>query len=72
MKYYKVKPESDQLPKWYKGKRTGFLIANELYTEKESEKIFIRIAFNDCFDIVEISSKKTFWMFGARFGIKLS
>jgi len=72
MKYYKVKPKCDQL-RYATGKRgLGYLIANELYTEKQVQKVFISIAFNDCFDIVEISSKKTFWMFGARFGIKLS
>ena len=74
MKYYKVKKECSQKQIWHKGRRkpSGYLVGNELYTEKETEKMFINIAFKDCFDIVEISSKRTFFLFGARFETTLS
>jgi len=72
MKYYKVKPSCDQLG-YATGKRgLGHLIGKELYTQKEVSKIFISIAFKDAFDIVEISSKRTYFFFGARFETTLS
>jgi len=72
MKYFKVKPENDQLQKFYKRKCTGILIANELYTSKEVEKIFISISFDKCFDIINVNPKKTLFFFGARFESKLN
>lgn len=76
MTYYKVKPEYDncrytRIDK-RSGKRTwgGFLVANELYTLKELK----RMEENGCkglepykFDPVEISKRRIYWFFGARF-----
>ncbi len=60
MRYYKVKPEMDQ-----KRRKDGSIyIENELYTVKEAEKFSINPEY--C-DIVEISQRKTYWCFGARF-----
>lgn len=80
MKYYRVKPEYDN--KWryvYVGhsnlkiKRDGILIANELYTPRERERLAAKA---DIFDEVEISRKRVYWCFGARFsndtGVQLS
>lgn len=60
MKYYKIKREYDNR----KRKDGSVYIANELYTEKEKEKY--NIPLNYC-DIVEISKKKIYFFFGARF-----
>lgn len=75
MKYYKVKKSADQLQKvmiknghYY---IDSFFIADELYTENEYKKMtekYINVTGNEnIFDIVEISKKKTYWFFGARF-----
>ena len=71
MTYYRVKPEYDNRSNYrYVGnsnlkiKRDGILIANELYTPRERERLSVK----DCvFDRVEISRKKVYWFFGARF-----
>ena len=71
MTYYRVKPEYDNWANYrYVGnsnlkiKKDGILIAHELYTPQERE----RLAVKDCvFDKVEISRKKVYWFFGARF-----
>jgi len=66
MKFYKVKNQSDNVPH-----RKGFLVGNELYTEKELNKLSLSSNFiEENFDSVEINKFKTFWMFGARFEIK--
>ena len=59
MKYYKVKPEFDSK---YIGQHV--LVADELYTSKEMEKLHIK---HNCCEVVEISRNKTYWFFGARF-----
>ena len=70
MMYYKVKVEHDNERKFvyvgseYKMKQDGILIANELYTSAERNKI---ANSNRFFDIVEISKRKTYRFFGARF-----
>ena len=72
MKYYKVKADFDQFKIDGNG---NFLIANELYTEKEVDKIrkkyehFYRRVYNfdRIFEVVEISKRKIYWCFGARF-----
>jgi len=67
MIYYKVKPESDQI-QYPKNKAGGFLIANELYTEREAEKhSFFGEFLQRHFDKVKISKNNTYWFFGARF-----
>ena len=76
MTYYRVKPEYDNTRYTRTDKRTGrttwggFLIANELYTLRELE----RMAENGCkrlepykFEPVEISKRRVYWCFGARF-----
>lgn len=72
MKYYKVKADFDQ----FKLDRNGnFLVANELYTKKEVEKIREKYEhanrrvcdFDRMFEVVEISKHKIYWFFGARF-----
>lgn len=71
MLYYRVKPDMDNQKKYvYVGssnlkiKPDGILIANELYTPRERERIANTDKF---FEKVEISRNKTFWFFGARF-----
>jgi hypothetical protein len=67
MVYYRVKPEYDNVP--YNDKH-DFLIANELWTEKELTRnrvLFGRKITFDCFERVEISRRKIYWFFGARF-----
>lgn len=60
MKYYKVKPEADN-----KRRSDGSIyVANELYTEKETEKLNLNKAF---LEVVEVSKKSVYWFFGARF-----
>lgn len=78
MKYYKVRMKYDQIRYWKKRKSHhalffgGFLIGNELYTEKELERLtkvhFERYTpISEIFEPVEISRKRIFWSFGARF-----
>ncbi len=66
MTYFVVKAESDQtrLP----GKSYGILIKNELKTKKELDRLGVSDAFiNRHFDRHDISQKKTYFFFGARF-----
>ena len=72
MKYYRVKPQYDNKTRYiWNNKRQGvadsILIANELYTPKEFEKLANCPA---CFDAVEISKKRTYFSFGARFAME--
>ena len=73
MKYYRVKNEYDNTRKFrYVNrekthiKNDDILIAGELYTQKEREKLY-----NDdkCFEVVEIPKNKIYFFFGARFSI---
>lgn len=73
MIYYKVKPEHDSKTKYiyfekggfsYQIKPDGILVGNELYTPKEREKIANTDKY---FEKVEVSKRKTYWFFGARF-----
>lgn len=75
MKYFKVKPKYDQT-KLYKRKNgkvtyAGFLIGDELYTEKELKKLLSNCIFlnakNRCFEPVEVNKNNIYWFFGARF-----
>ena len=77
MTYYKVKPEHDNVKLLrYSGKYwyyDGILVGNELYTEKELVKRRILTAFGvhpGMFERVEISRKKIYWFFGARFAME--
>lgn len=63
MKYYKIKRE-------YGNKKRSdgsILVQDELYTEKEKEYFHIPKVF--C-EVVEVSKRKIYWVFGARFGIE--
>jgi len=66
MVYYKVKPEYDQRPT-----NKGVLVANELYTFKEWQKLRDsagrKIPLKLCFEEIEVSKNKTYFFFGARF-----
>jgi hypothetical protein len=72
MKYYRVKPDFDNVTR-YKLNRRGacvpdsILIGNELYTSVERSKIANR---RQMFDVVNIPKNKTFVCFGARFEMK--
>lgn len=77
MKYYRVKQEYDNV---YYSLDYDFLVANELFTEKEFydvEQAFLRKCrnpnsaaekFRKMFDIVNINKNDTYFFFGARFG----
>lgn len=60
MKYYKVKPEAGQ-----KDRGDGTIyIANELYTEKEKERLSLKEEF---LELIEVSKRNVYFFFGARF-----
>ena len=60
MKYCRIKPQYDQ-----KRRNDGsILIANELYTEKEAAKHCLPPFV---YDVVEVSKRNIYIMFGARF-----
>ena len=60
MKYYKVKKEADQ-----KRRKDGSIyIANELYTEKEAEKLNLN---TDFMQLINVNKNSTYFFFGARF-----
>ena len=69
MKYYRVKPQYDNKTRYTwnnhkQGVPNGILIANELYTPKEFEKL---ANCPEWFDIVEFSKRAVYFFFGARF-----
>ena len=68
MKYYKVKPENDQrkVGDITRKRAITTLVANELYTEKEMDNKGL-IIYPGYFDVVNVSSKRTYFFFGARF-----
>lgn len=62
MTYYQVKKEADQRRKT--GTKYDIYISNELYTPAEVKKQNLNADF---LKTVEISKKKTYFFFGARF-----
>lgn len=78
MKYYKVIQKFDNMDYWKKRKGKtalyfgGFLIGGELFTEKEIAR-FAEVRFRNRLRIeqmvepIEVSRKKVYWSFGARF-----
>lgn len=71
MTYYKVKPEYGnttlyKLNKHNERRYNGILIARELYTPAERAKLMVT---DDAFEIVEVSKRRIYWFFGARFEI---
>lgn len=68
MKYYRVKPENDNKTRFILKndgtlKTDGIFVGGELYTEKEIKKYFGGVLM--C-DLVNVSSRKTYFFFGAR------
>lgn len=63
MKYYRALAEKHD---YFTGWTT---VKNELITQRERDTRF-RYLSDDVFEVVEISRKKTFFSFGARFEIK--
>lgn len=72
MIYFRVKPKADQTPIYNasKTKYLGFLIANELITPCEAERVYHGNIPCSCLETVEINKNKTYWCFGARFECK--
>ena len=67
MKYYRIKSEYDNA-RLLKRTFDGILISNELYTVKEWERLVLKYRVSEAVcDIVNISPKETYWLFGARF-----
>ena len=68
MKYYNVKPEYDNRTRYTlrygQLVSDGILIANELYTEKEYQKL---ANYSGCFEEIDINKNNTYFFFGARF-----
>ena len=60
MKYYKVKPEADNR----KRPDGSIYIADELYTPSEAKKYKLNM---DYMDAVNVSKRRIYWCFGARF-----
>lgn len=65
MIYYRVQKEYDQFPQNPKVRDGNILVANELYTEKEFNKL--PFVYAGAFERVEIPKNKTYMFFGARF-----
>ena len=73
MKYYRVKPEFDNMPqkkrKSHYMLKPGIWIGNELYTPCELNRLEKKgiIIQDEIFQLVEIKKTETYWFFGARF-----
>ena len=65
MRYYRVRKEYDNFPQNPRIKDGNILIANELYTEKEFNKL--PYIYAGAFEMIDIPKNQTYWMFGARF-----
>ncbi len=65
MRYYRVRKEYDNFPQNPKIKDGNILIANELYTEKEFNRL--PYVYAGAFEMIDIPKNQTYWMFGARF-----
>ena len=65
MKYFRVPEKLDNLNIYHDGKYKGFLIRNELFTEREIDRLFPWV--KNKLEEVEIKKSKTHWFFGARF-----
>lgn len=74
MTYYRVKKQYDNvMKKRWTGKGfvfDGYYIQNELYTQRELEKLGLSNAAqleNGPFEKVNVNKNRTYWCFGARF-----
>lgn len=65
MTYYRVKPEYDQVRKFPRTDDYDFLVADELFTERERDEM-PRVP-DVAFEIVDIPEHCTYTLFGARF-----
>lgn len=65
MLYYRVKEQCDNKNIYKRSRYMGFLIARELKTQKELDKI--PTLYHSCFEPVEVSKKAIHYFFGARF-----
>lgn len=75
MLYYKVKPEMNGKTRWredisHKVIADGEFIEGELFTVRELSYYRLSVyAFEHGFEKVNISKKKIYWSFGARFAM---
>ena len=67
MLFYRVREQYDQFPKNPKVRDGNILIAGELYTEKELDKL--PYIYAGAFEQVNIRKKDTYYLFGARFAL---
>lgn len=70
MIYYRVRKEYDQFPQNPKVHDGNILVAEELYTEKEFNKL--PFVYAGAFERVEIPKGQTYVFFGVRFQKKQS
>ena len=64
MIYYRVRKEYDQMPKNPSVRDGNILVADELFTEAEFNKL--PFVYAGAFERVEIPKSKTYWFFGVR------
>ena len=65
MIYYRVRKEYDQFPQNPRIHDGNILIAEELFTEKEFNKL--PYVYAGAFERIDIPRNQTYWFFGARF-----
>lgn len=65
MIYYRVRKEYDQFPQNPRIHDGNILIAEELFTEKEFNKL--PYVYAGAFERIDIPRNSTYWFFGARF-----
>ena len=79
MLYYRVKPENDQKRRYKFGRRVGLVvdgiyIGGELFTPSEVTREYrthlVGMEREKLFDPVEISKRRVYWSFGARFAVE--
>ena len=68
MTYYRVRKEYDQFPQNPSVRDGNILVANELFTESEFNKL--PFVYAGAFERIEIPKSQTYWFFGARFEMK--
>ena len=72
MLYIMIKPEGDNV---YKGYNGGIFVGGELYTAREWERVKAQYHRDPArlaaiSEPVEVSKRRVYWMFGARFSEK--
>jgi hypothetical protein len=65
MIYYRVRKEYDQFPQNPKIRDGNILVAEELYTEREFNKL--PYVYAGAFERIDIPKSQTYMFFGARF-----